>query len=151
MIAGGVTSEHRPVTVAFLKFEGIDALIESQSEAVAANALDRLLRVVQEAVDAQDVALLGSDLDGNGGKLILCAGAPKVTGDDEERVLLAARRIVEADLPIPVRIGVHRGAVFAGDIGPPYRRTYTVMGDVVNLAARVMAKAGAGSQRHCYG
>ena len=42
---------------------------------------------------------------------------------------------------MPVRIGVNRGHVFAGDIGPAYRRTYTVMGDTVNLAARVMAKA----------
>ena len=145
VVAGGVTSEHRPVTVAFLKFEGTDALIETKGEPAAAEALDRLVRIVQDAADAQDVALLGSDLDGNGGKLILSAGAPKVTGDDEERMLLAARRILESDLPIPVRIGVHRGAVFAGDIGPSYRRTYTVMGDVVNLAARVMAKAEAGS------
>jgi class 3 adenylate cyclase len=30
--------------------------------------------------------------------------------------------------------------VFAGDIGPFYRRTYTVMGDAVNLTARVMAR-----------
>ena len=36
---------------------------------------------------------------------------------------------------------MHRGAVFAGDIGPAYRRTYTVMGDAVNLTARLMAKA----------
>ena len=56
-------------------------------------------------------------------------------------MLLALRRIVDADLPIPIRIGVNRGAIFAGDIGPFYRRTYTVMGDAVNLAARLMAKA----------
>ena len=56
-------------------------------------------------------------------------------------MLLALRTIVDADLPIPIRIGVNRGAIFAGDIGPFYRRTYTVMGDAVNLAARLMAKA----------
>ena len=33
-------------------------------------------------------------------------------------MLLALRKIVESELPIPLRIGVHRGAVFAGDIGP---------------------------------
>ena len=42
---------------------------------------------------------------------------------------------------LPVRVGVNRGHVFAGEVGPPYRRTYTVMGDVVNLAARLCAKA----------
>jgi class 3 adenylate cyclase len=35
--------------------------------------------------------------------------------------------------------------VFAGEIGPHYRRTYTVMGDAVNLAARVMARAEPGT------
>jgi hypothetical protein len=62
-------------------------------------------------------------------------------GDDEERMLLALRGIVDRDLPLPIRTGVHRGAVFAGDIGPAYRRTYTVMGDAVNLTARLMARA----------
>jgi tetratricopeptide (TPR) repeat protein len=39
---------------------------------------------------------------------------------------------------------VNKGHVFAGDIGPFYRRTYTIMGDAVNLSARLMAKATAG-------
>ena len=91
--------------------------------------------------EAQGIALLASDVDVDGGKIILTAGAPIVTGDDEERMLLALRAIVDADLPMSIRIGVNRGAIFAGDIGPFYRRTYTVMGDAVNLAARLMAKA----------
>jgi class 3 adenylate cyclase len=145
VLAGGGTSEHRPVSIAFLRFEGTDALIATHGVDAAAEALDRLMRAAEGAADAQDVALLGSDVDSDGGKLILTAGAPKVTGDDEERVLLAARRILDAGLPIAVRLGVHRGSVFAGDIGPTYRRTYTVMGDAVNLAARLMAKAAPGT------
>ena len=41
---------------------------------------------------------------------------------------------------LPLRIGVHRGSLFAGVVGSAYRRTFTVMGDTVNLAARVMAR-----------
>ncbi|MBK6805016.1 MAG: tetratricopeptide repeat protein [Betaproteobacteria bacterium] len=141
VVTGGGSSEHRPVTVAFLRYEGTDEMLASRGPQATADALHQLVTAVEAAVEAQDVALLATDLDANGGKLILTAGAPKVTGDDEERMLLAVRRILDADLPLMVRIGVNRGAVFAGDIGPSYRRTYTVMGDVVNLAARLMAKA----------
>ncbi len=141
VLAGGGTSEHRPVTIAFIRFEGTDELIEQQGPLAVADALHRVMSAVEAATDEQEVAFLGSDVAADGGKLILTTGAPKVTGDDEEHMLLALRRIVETALPIPIRIGVHRGAVFAGDIGPPYRRTYTVMGDAVNLAARLMAQS----------
>ena len=87
------------------------------------------------------MCFLSTDADDDGGKLILTAGAPTITGNDEERMLLALRKIADVERAIPIRIGVNRGAVFAGDIGPWYRRTYTVMGDAVNLAARLMAKA----------
>ena len=43
------------------------------------------------------MSFLASDVDADGGKLILTAGAPKVTGDDEERMLLALRKIVDAE------------------------------------------------------
>jgi len=133
--------EHRLVTVAFIRYGAIDALIQHQGKDVAANALQQLLTVVERAAEAQGVSFLASDVDIDGGKLILTAGAPKVTGDDEERMLLALRTIVESKLPLPIHIGANRDAVFAGDIGPFYRRTYTVMGDAVNLAARLMAQA----------
>ena len=56
-------------------------------------------------------------------------------------MLLALRQIIDADPPLPVQVGVNRGPVFTGEVGPEYRRWYAVMGDTVNLAARVMGKA----------
>ena len=144
VLGGGGAPEHRPVTIAFIRFQDTDALIETSGSDAAAEALHALVTTVEAAVEEHGVSLLASDVDADGGKLILTAGAPSSTGNDEERMLLAARRIVGSKLPIPIRVGVHRGAVFAGDIGPQHRRTYTVMGDAVNLTARLMANAATG-------
>ncbi|HEX7247924.1 MAG TPA: adenylate/guanylate cyclase domain-containing protein [Actinomycetota bacterium] len=142
---GGGAPEHRPVTVAFVHFDGTDAAIERDGPERVAEDLHELVTHVQGAADAQGVCFLGSDVDADGGKIILTAGAPSVSGNDEERMLLALRAIIDGDRAFPVRIGVHRGGVFAGDIGPWYRRTYTVMGDAVNLAARLMGAAPPGA------
>ena len=134
-------SEHRRVTVAFLHFDGTDALIEDQGLSVTADRLEALVSTVQAAADRQEVSFLATDVDRDGGKIILTAGAPSTSGDDEHRMLLAVREIIDAGPPLDLRIGVNRGSVFVGEVGPPYRRTFTVMGDAVNLAARLMAKA----------
>jgi class 3 adenylate cyclase/tetratricopeptide (TPR) repeat protein len=141
LLAGGGAPEHRPVTIAFVRFEGVDRMLAQQGHAATASALNELVSTVEASAAAQHVTFLASDVDADGGKLILTAGAPRATVDDEERMLLTLRRIVDSPLPMPVRIGVHRGAVFAGDIGTSGRRTYTVMGDAVNLTARLMSKA----------
>ena len=50
------------------------------------------------------------------------------------------------------RIGVNRGHVFSGAVGMRFRSTFTVMGDTVNLAARLMAAAPRGRDlRHAAG
>lgn len=139
--AGVLQPEHRRVTVTFIHFDGTDALVAEAGVAEVARRLDGLVRHVQAAVDAQRLTFLGTDIDRDGGKIILVGGAPDATGDDEHRMLLAVRDVVDTDHGVPLRVGVNRGPVFAGDIGPPYRRTFTVMGDAVNLAARLMAKA----------
>jgi class 3 adenylate cyclase len=145
VLAGGNGSDHRPVTIAFLRVEGTDAYITTHGPERAADALTRLVATVATAADQHKVTFLASDVDHDSVKLILASGAPVVLGDDEERLLLALQKMVASDPALPLRIGVHRGAVFAGDIGPLYRRTYTIMGDAVNLTARLMSKAEPGT------
>ena len=144
LLSGFTDPEHRTATVAFVHFDGVDELTEKRGAAVVADGLDELVSIVQRRAEENGVTFLGTDIDHDGGKIILVAGAPLARGDDEGRILLTVRSVLEAQTAIPVRIGVNKGAVFAGDIGPPYRRTYTVMGDAVNLAARVMSMAIAG-------
>ena len=141
VLAAPAAPEHRTAVVAFVQYGGLDELIEARGAMAAARALDALVKAVQEGADLFKVCFLGSDVAAGGGKLILTAGAPRAVGDDEERMLLTLRHILEQPHELPVRIGVNRGRVFGGEIGPPFRRTYSVMGDTVNLAARLMAKA----------
>ena len=130
--------------MAFIHYDGTDRLIAEEGPEEAARQLDVLVTHVQGAADRQGVTFLATDADKDGGKIILTAGAPSSSGDDEHRMLLAVREIMDADNPLPIRIGVNQGSVFVGEVGPHYRRTFTVMGDAVNLAARLMAKAAPG-------
>ncbi len=140
LLSGSAVPEHRTATIAFLQFGGLDRMLASDGLQSAARQLDEVMRLVQDAAERYDVCFLDTDIAPDGGKIRLSAGAPRVVGDDEERMLLALRHIVEADPPLPVRIGVHRGPVFTGQVGPAYRKWYAVMGDTVNLAARLTAE-----------
>jgi class 3 adenylate cyclase/tetratricopeptide (TPR) repeat protein len=144
LVGGEVEPEHRPAAVAFIHFHDFDTLIEQKGPATAAGRLDELVRSVQASVDPRGVTFLGSDIAAHGGKIILTAGAPSTTGHDEELMLLAVQEIVSGSPALPLSAGVSWGSIFSGEIGTPYRRTYTVMGDVVNTAARLMARAPVG-------
>lgn len=138
---GRAEPEHRLASIGFLKFKGTDELMAARGAAAVATALEEIVSTVQEAADDEGVAFLASDIDSNGGKLIVATGVPVAQEDDEGRMLRALRRIAERGTELPLRIGVNRGHVFAGEVGTAYRCAYTVMGDTVNLAARLMAAA----------
>ena len=46
-------------------------------------------------------------------------------------------RVERGLAPIRVRIGIHTGPVVVGNIGPPNRLNYTIVGDTVNTAQRI--------------
>ncbi|HEX3224514.1 MAG TPA: tetratricopeptide repeat protein [Gaiellaceae bacterium] len=139
---GPLEGEHRNAAIGFLRFSGIDDVIATEGAHAAAEALDVLVRAVQAAAAEHNVTFLESDVDRDGGRIILVAGAPQTFGDDEERLLRTVRAAVDSGLPLPVHIGASRGRVFTGQVGATFRRTYTVLGDTAALAARLMARAG---------
>jgi class 3 adenylate cyclase/tetratricopeptide (TPR) repeat protein len=139
---GPFEGEHRHAAIAFVRYSGTDEIIATEGPVSAAEAIEALVRTIEQAADDHDVTFLESDVDRDGGRIVLVAGAPQTFGDDEERLLRAVRAIVDAELPFPVRVGVSEGRVFTGQVGAPFRRTYTILGDTAALAARLMAKAG---------
>lgn len=141
---GSVDSEHRHVATGFVQFIGTDSLLATAGAAEVAAALAQVVDAVVRATDRHEVTFLASDVAVDGGKIILTSGAPRSHDRLEERLLCALREIMDTPLPLRLRAGATSGRVFAGDFGPSYRRTYSVVGDAVNLAARLMGKAGPG-------
>ncbi len=86
-------------------------------------------------------------------------GAPIAHEDDPERAVRAGLEIIDAIGPyreqvrrewgieIDVRVGINTGLVVVGAVGSDLRVEYTVMGDAVNVAARMEQTAEPGTVR----
>jgi class 3 adenylate cyclase/tetratricopeptide (TPR) repeat protein len=147
-------SDHRWAAVGFVQVKGLNRLLGAsgglddhgeRATDAALEHVDALTSVVTAAATEHDVTLLDTDIAADGYRYFLTAGAPLTVEDAEGRLTRALLAIVSADSELSVQAGVTAGRVFAGTVGAPFRRTYSVMGDTTNLAARLTAKAEAGS------
>ncbi len=144
-LKGGLeTGEHRQVTVIFLKFEGLNKLIK-ESTVTASEKLNDFFLECSEIVEDYDGFLSKIDIAGEGYKMMIVFGAPHSHENDGERAYLAALDISNIDIPFQLKMGINTGFVFAGFVGAEERREYTVMGDAVNTAARLMANSESGN------
>ena len=139
--SGLVESEHRFVTTGFVQFKGADDLLATGGPPALAAALMEVIDVAARAAARHEVTFLATDVAADGGKVILLAGAPRSHDRAEERMLCALREIMDTRTTLQLRAGATNGRAFTGDFGPHYRRTYSIVGDSVNLAARLMAHA----------
>ena len=139
-----VAGEHRQAAIGFVQAKGIDELLSDSGPGAVWDALDAIVSAAQRAAAAHGVTFLYTDVDAGAAKLLLLAGAPVAHGDDGDRLLLALRDIVATQSPLLLRAGADQGPAFVVDIGTAFRRHFTVMGDPVNLAARLMGKSGRG-------
>jgi len=107
--------------------------------------LNGAIIAAQRAVSAAGGRVNRVSVDDRGIAIHLLFGAPTANEDDAARAVWASR-LLWAELTgqhgiRAVRIGVATGGVYAGPVGGPTRREYTVMGDAVNLSARLMQVA----------
>jgi class 3 adenylate cyclase/tetratricopeptide (TPR) repeat protein len=156
----GVEADLRPVTVLFAQIDGLTALVEGLPPAEAAAAVDTILSPIQAAIQQYGGLINKIDLGEQGEKLLAIFGAPTALEDHAERAARAALALQAAlhqaheagdsstkHPALALRVGLNTGNVFAGNVGADDRQEYTVMGDAVNVAARVMAHANWGELR----
>ena len=128
-------NEHRKVTVAFV---GVPELAMDDPRSVA--ALQHFLAAAVRVIDRYDGYLRQVATGDKGSLLLACFGAPVSHEDDEERAVHCCLELL--GLPGgPFRAGVTTGSVYCGEVGSSSRREYSVIGDSVNLASRIMQAA----------
>ncbi|HVA93117.1 MAG TPA: adenylate/guanylate cyclase domain-containing protein, partial [Chloroflexota bacterium] len=135
----GFINEHRKVTILFGGFGGIDYDGDPQAGAKLQDYLLAVMRVVKR----YDGFFSRVDMGDKGSKHIILFGTPIAHENDEERALRCALELNK--LPqCPARFGINTGYVYCGGIGSARRQEYTVIGDAVNIAARLMQAAAPG-------
>lgn len=145
LTSGALQGERKQVTVMFADISGFTAMSEQRDAEEVVTLVNACFTELSKCVYRYE-----GTIDKYIGDAIMAVfGAPRAHEDDPERTIrtaLAMRDALEefngnpplplAD-PLGLHIGVSTGHVIAGDIGTKLDHSYTVMGDAVNLAARL--------------
>ena len=142
----------REMTVFFCDMKDFTAFSEGMTPAALVNVLNRYMTVMSEPVRHHN-----GIIDKYIGDEIMAFWGPPFTGGEEHAGLacmaaldqLAGLAAFRAELPeltglrrgvpeIDIRIGIATGDAVVGSIGSEQTRNYTVIGDTVNLASRLV-------------
>jgi adenylate cyclase len=134
-----------PVTVLFSDIRGFTTLTEELGPQATVSMLNEYFEVMVECIQKE-----GGMLDKFIGDAMMAAfGIPMAHDDDEDRAVRAAvamirslaawnvTRVNEGKKPVDIGIGLNTDIVVSGNIGSRKRMDFTIIGDGVNLAARL--------------
>ena len=142
--------EKREVTVLFSDIRGFTSMSEKMEPEEVVSTLNSYFSLMIDIVFKNNGTL--DKIIGD--ELMIVFGAPTSSDDDTERAVKTAiemqnkieifnkQRIVKKEIPIKVGIGINKGLVVSGNIGSRELMDYTVIGDTVNLGARLCSAAG---------
>jgi adenylate cyclase len=130
-------------TVLFVDLRGSTALAERLSPAATAEFLSRFRERIARVANAHGGLI--EKFAGDGAFIVF--GAPTPNTDDSARAVACARQLLEtiADWnaerapapPLAIVVALHTGRCFCGVVGDESRLEFTVVGDTVNVAARL--------------
>ena len=132
-------------TVLFSDIRGFTPITEALGAQGTVALLNEYFELMVDCISSQ-----GGMLDKFIGDAIMAAfGIPIGHEDDEDRAMRASidmirtlwnwnnERVERGELPVDMGIGLNTGQIVAGNIGSKKRMDYTMIGDGVNLAARL--------------
>ena len=132
-------------SVLFADIRGFTSMAEELSARETVETLNELFTELYEAVSGN-----GGVLDKYIGDAVMAVfGAPLSSDRDPDNAFASGlemlhmldainlRRVTRGAAPLRLGVGIATGEVVAGTIGSPKRMDYTVIGDSVNLAARL--------------
>ncbi|NYZ14616.1 adenylate/guanylate cyclase domain-containing protein [Azospirillum sp. RWY-5-1] len=125
------------VTVLFCDVRGFTARAEGMDPAALSAFVTGFRAAITRAAECTDGVI--DKFVGDGAMLVF--GVPDPRPDDAARALACAealpREVAAWDPAVRVGVGMHHGPVFCGAVGDDSRLEYTVLGDTVNVAARL--------------
>lgn len=133
----GWLAEMRQVSVVFVNLPEMGSL-------ASIDRVQEVFRAIQGCLYRYEGSLNKLSVDEKGVSILGAFGLPPLAHEDDPlRALQAASDIWKTLSALGVRaaIGLATGRVFCGEVGNARRREYTVIGDTVNLAARLMQAA----------
>ncbi len=142
-----IESQNRILTILFADIRGFTRIAESMDPQSLREYLNRFLTKMTEVVHRHE----GTVDKYMGDAIMAFWGAPIEDPDQEDHAVAAALDMQQAVIELneefadrgwpalAIGIGVNSGTARVGDMGSQLRRTYTAIGDAVNLAARLEA------------
>jgi len=138
---GDFLAELRYTLSVFISFSGIDY----DQDDSAGDKLNAFICWVQQVLKRYEGALLDLTIGDKGSYLYAVFGAPISHDDDAIRALEATLDLRELPSELDyiglIKIGISQGHMRTGAYGSRHRHTYGVLGNEVNLAARLMELA----------
>jgi adenylate cyclase len=139
-IGGSIPSSRTHCTILYSDIRDFTSFAEANEPAQVVHLLNQTMSIIVGAITRA-----GGDVDKLIGDAVLARFQDRQA---EARAIDAAREVLRllnrSGLPRGVGIGIYSGEVISGTIGPSDRMDFTVIGNAVNLAARLCAAASCG-------